>query len=243
MKAPTHSDLLLTKQTFVALTDGMLVFLDLHRDKYSCLERRHTKPVCRLLGLPVEEEAESEPSDYQDDKQVVQDLVDYGLVTRDPKEGRRAEFVTQYSELKEMLGYFPGEGPKVGFGDVVKFVNALIVTKTLLRFASMQRIIARVKHRKYRFYAKGGAAPDDERLNELVELYKILKPLILTVEDQCLFNSLLLIEFLACYRAYPNWYFGVRLNDFYAHCWVQEKNAILDDTVDRTCLNEPIMVV
>lgn len=247
MNAPAHSDLLLTKQTFVALTDETLVFLDLHRDKYSCVERRHTKPFCRLLGLPTGEEEEGDVAPAcdgdHDFAQVVQDLINNGLVTRDLKGGKRAEFVTQCSGLKEMPGYFPGEGPKVRFSDIVKFFKALIVAKLQLKFASMERIVARVKCRKDRHYAKGGTMPDDEHLNELVETYKILKPLFVTVKGQCLFNSLFLIEFLACYRAYPNWYFGVRLNEFYAHCWVQDCNIIYDDFIMNTSANQPIMAV
>lgn len=248
MTAPAHSYLLLTKQTFIALTDETLVFLDLHRDKYSCLERKHTRPVARLLGLPLtdddgEFEEQTADTERKETDKVIEDLFDGRLVTCDPNEGKRAEFVTQYSELKEMLGYFPGEGPKVRLGDVVKYFKALIVTKLLLKFASMERIVARVKRRKNRYYAKGGTMPDDERLNELVETYKILKPLFVTVKDHCLFNSLFLIEFLACYRVYPNWYFGVRLNEFYAHCWVQDRNIIFDDCIQHTCQNQPIMAV
>lgn len=247
MNAPAHSFLLLTKQTFVAMADETLVFLDLHRDKYSCLERRHTRLVAQLLGLPVPDDRKpaerAEDQKSEDTPKVIEDLIDRGLVTRDPDKGKRAEFVTQYSELKEILGYFPGEGPEVRFDDVVKFFKALIVTKALLKFASMERIVTRVKGRRDRFYSKGGAVPDDERLNELVETYKTLKPLFVTVKDQCLFNSLLLIEFLACYRVYPSWYFGVRLNEFYAHCWVQDRNIIYDDFIQNTSGTHPIMAV
>jgi hypothetical protein len=63
------------------------------------------------------------------------------------------------------------------------------------------------------------------------------------VKDQCLFNSLFLIQFLACYRVYPDWYFGVRLNEFYAHCWIQDRNVIYDDFIQLTCQNQAIMVV
>ena len=247
MTAPAHSYLLLTKQTFVALTDDTLVFLDLHRDRYSCLERRHTKSVTRLLGLPapanVKETLENVTDrERKETAMVVQDLIKSGLVTRDPNNGKRAEYVSQYSDLKEMLGYFPGEGPGVRVSDVVNFFKALIVTQSLLKFASIERIVARVKRRKERLCAKGGATPN-ERLNELVETYKILKPLVVTVKDQCLFNSLLLIEFLACYRICPNWYFGVRLNEFYAHCWVQDRNIIYDDSIQYTSHTQPIMAV
>ena len=142
-----------------------------------------------------------------------------------------------------MLGYEIGQAPKVRAGHVLNFFKALIITKSMLRFASIERTVMRVKRRKDRFHARGGAEPDPERVNELVEIYKILKPLFVTVKDNCLFNSLFLIEFLASYRVYPSWYFGVRLNEFYAHCWVQQGNVIYDDFIQTTCQNQPIMAV
>lgn len=249
MHEAARPELYLTRQTFIALTDETLVFLDLHRDKYSCLEKRYTKPIGALLGLPVSVEADAPEIDAPVNEnaagleETVQSLVTNGLVTRNAGQGKRAAFVTQHSDLREMLGYFPGEGPRVRFGDVVNFFKALIVTKSLLKFASMERIVGRVKRRRERFYANGGATPDDERLNEIVETYKILKPLFVTVKDQCLYNSLFLIEFLACYRVYPSWYFGVRLNEFYAHCWVQDRNIVFDDSIMNTSANQPIMTI
>ncbi len=249
MNSAAQPQLLLTKPAFVCLTDDTLVFLDLHNDKYSCLESRHTAPVTAMLGLPMpssegpEAPKGADVENNEEVQEVVQNLIDSGLATRDSKQGKPAEFVTQYSELKEMLGYEIGEAPKIHARHLFNFFKALITTKSLLRFASMEQLVTQVRRRKQRYYAGGGVEPDNERINELVEIYKILKPLFVTVKDECLFNSLFLIEFLACYRVYPNWYFGVRLNEFYAHCWVQDGNVIYDDFVDRTCQNQPIMAV
>lgn len=249
MNSTEQPQLLLTKPSFACLTDDTLVFLDLHNDKYSCLEKRHTKPISDLLGLPVTSGKDSAaPQNFADEEEkgiddVVQGLIDSGIVTKDPKLGKQAELITQYSELKELLGYEIGEAPKIHAVHLFNFFKALITTKSMLRFASMERIVMRVKRRKERYHARGGAQPSAERINELVEIYKILKPLFVTVKDECLFNSLFLIEFLACYRVYPNWYFGVRLNEFYAHCWVQSGNVIYDDFIQSTCQNQPIMTV
>ncbi|MEM9617056.1 MAG: lasso peptide biosynthesis B2 protein [Pseudomonadota bacterium] len=248
MSSTKHPQLLLTKPAFVCLTDDTLVFLDLHNDKYSCLEKRYTKPVANLLGLPAPPMDSLIPENFVDEKvqniaEVVQGLIDSEIATRDPKLGKPAEFITQYSELKELLGYEIGKAPKIHAGHLFNFFRALIVTKSILLFASMEHIVARVRRRKARYFAKGGAEPNAEQVNELVEIYKILKPLFVTVKDECLFNSLFLIEFLACYRIYPNWYFGVRLNEFYAHCWVQGDNVIYDDFIQSTCQNQPIMTV
>jgi len=245
MKTTALPQLLLTKAAFVCLTDSTLVFLDLHNDKYSCLETKYTAPIAALLSLPVSSQIDVESSQAPANEidETVQHLIDSGLATQDPKEGKHAAFIAQHSELREMLGYMPGEGPRIHAGDLFNFFRSLITTKSLLRFASMEHTVSRVRRRKDHYYARGGAEPNAERINELVETYKILKPLFVTVKDECLFNSLFLIEFLACYRVYPNWYFGVRLNEFYAHCWVQRDNIIYDDFIQSTCQNQPIMTV
>jgi len=249
MNSTANPQLLLTKPAFVCLTDNTLVFLDLHNDKYSCLETRHTKPIAALLGLSAPSAEDLEPTETlaelngENVSEIVQNLIDSGLVTRDRDKGKRASFITQHSELRELLGYEIGSAPKIHTGHALNFFKSLIVTKTLLRFAPMERIVARVKRRKDRYYARSRTEPNAERINELVEIYKILKPLFVTVKDECLFNSLFLIEFLACYQVYPNWYFGVRLNEFYAHCWVQGGNVIYDDFIQSTCQNQPIMAV
>jgi transglutaminase superfamily protein len=246
MAAP---ELLLTKPAFVCLTDNTLVFLDLHNDKYSCLENRHTKPIATLLGLPAptldgaDMPEDHTDTDHEDVSAIVKSLIDSGLATKNPQEGKRAEFIEQAGELRELLGYEIGAAPKIRAGHVINFFRALIVTKSLLHFASMEHTVTRVKRRKARYNSSHAITPDAVRINELVEIYKILKPLFVTVKDECLFNSLFLIEFLACYRVYPNWYFGVRLNEFYAHCWVQDDNVIYDDFIQSTCQNQPIMAV
>lgn len=246
MDATTLPQLLLTRHTFICLIDNTLVFLDLHKDNYSCLEPRHTRPIAKLLGLtlPAEENGATDnnvKTISEDNAKLVQDLIDNGLATRDQTKGKRAELIPQDTELKEMLGYFPGEGPKINAGHILNFFKALAIAKTSRKFLPIEYTVNRVRRRKERFYAKGGTETDYERINELVEIYKILKPLFVTVKDECLFNSLFLIEFLACYRIYPSWYFGVRLNEFYAHCWVQSGCTIYDDYAQNTSQNKPIM--
>ena len=88
MNAPADAYLLLTRQTFVALTDDTLVFLELHNDNYSCLERRHTKPVARLLGLPIPDgdgyaAGTATNRESEDVLTVIDDLIDRGNVIYD----------------------------------------------------------------------------------------------------------------------------------------------------------------
>lgn len=241
--------LFLTKDVFVAKTNGALVFLNRKENRYVCLETKYTSPFSILMGLDNEKSIEPVcvtghvVASETEIAQTVTNMVEHGFMTRNSAEGKRACFIEEHKELREMLGYPPQEGPKIRVSDVVNFFRSLLVTKQLVRGDSLDAMAARIHNRRRRRVLKGDHETQFERINELVEIFKILKPLFVTVKDECLFNSLFLIEFLACYRVYPSWYHGVRLNDFYAHCWVQYENYILDDMIVYTSRNRPIMVV
>jgi hypothetical protein len=243
MNVMTPPRYLLSSHAFVCLTDDIFVFLDLKNDQYSCLERQHTQGFAKIMGLlDALPQAEREPPvEASELRGIITDLETRGLVTRDPAAGRCAALIPEPTQLKELSGYAIGEVPKIRAGHVISFFRALITVKTMLRFASMERIITRVKRRKLR--QAQTRETDPAKIAEMVEIYKILKPLFVTVKDQCLYNSFFLIEFLARYRIYPSWYFGVRLNQFYAHCWVQDGDTLYDDFVQSVCQNRPIMKV
>lgn len=253
MDSPVRTQYYLTPKTFICLTDGTLVFLDLQNDKYSCLESKYTEPVTRLLGLTVPTDTlpdaekrssiDIPPMGEEEVPEVIQDLITNGLVTRHQHMGKPAELLQLQKNLREMPGFDIGTSPKIRAHHLFHFFKALIIVKSMLRFASMERIIERVRRRREKF-EKNFGPPDDpasKEINEAVEIYKILKPLFVTVKDQCLFNAFFLIEFLACYRIFPHWYFGVKLNEFTAHCWVQGGNFIYDDTILNTYRHKSIM--
>ncbi len=239
----TSPEYFLTPHTFMCVTAGSFVVLDLHNDNYSYLEKKYTAPVSKLLGLPdaAPSTGGAPAASNPEITDLVQNLLKMDLLTTYPDKGKKAAFLSQPEAPREMPGYL--HMPKIRAGHIFRFFKALIVTRFMLRFRSMEQIVARVKIRKERHRAKRAVETDAERINRLVEIYKILKPLFVTVKDNCLFDTFFLIEFLAPYRIFPDAMFGVRLNEFYAHAWVQDGNMIYDDFIDRTCLNQPIMRV
>ncbi|WP_421732052.1 lasso peptide biosynthesis B2 protein [Brevundimonas sp.] len=64
----------------------------------------------------------------------------------------------------------------------------------------------------------------------------------LPVEGECLVRSALLMRFLHGLGLKADWVFGVRLNPFTAHCWVQVDGVCLNDDVERLVAYTPIMV-
>ena len=67
-----------------------------------------------------------------------------------------------------------------------------------------------------------------------------LRPLY-PLDRQCLFEALALIEFLARSRIHPSWVFGVRLDPWRAHCWVQHGDVLFNDSLDEVLQYTPIM--
>lgn len=59
----------------------------------------------------------------------------------------------------------------------------------------------------------------------------------------CLPDALALLDFLSDHQVYPDLVFGVRLDPFRAHCWVQAEETVLNDALDPILAHTPILVV
>ena len=105
----------------------------------------------------------------------------------------------------------------------------------------MQLTIESVRVRKTRNAGRGGPS-DFERARSLVSVFDRLR-WFYPRSYLCLFDSLALIHFLARFRVFPDWVFGVIADPFEAHCWVQAGGVVLNDTVERVSRLTPIMYV
>lgn len=75
-----------------------------------------------------------------------------------------------------------------------------------------------------------------------MEKFQYLRPYYIR-KYLCLYDSLALLEFLAHYRIFPQWVFGVTGQPFNAHCWIQESDCVLNDTLEHVRGFTPIMAV
>ncbi len=71
----------------------------------------------------------------------------------------------------------------------------------------------------------------------------LMRPAFYNPKDACLRDTLTLIEFLSRYDIYPQWVFGVRMQPFSAHAWVQYGPTLFTDPVDHVKTFTPIMVI
>lgn len=111
-----------------------------------------------------------------------------------------------------------------------------------LRMRSMDRIIDSIRKRKTSA-ARDGATFDHARNRELVAIFNRLRPLVPTPRDGGLFGSLVLLEFLAVYKSYPNWVWGITRRPFGTHLWVQQGGWVFNCPVEYVLRFTPILSV
>jgi hypothetical protein len=105
-----------------------------------------------------------------------------------------------------------------------------------------ERVIRRVRTRNARV---GSIATqlDTARAAKLVEGFARYRVFLFSSKNECLYDSLALLEYLARYGIYADWVFGVQTRPFAAHCWVQHGDIVFNDTVEHVSGYTPIMVV
>jgi hypothetical protein len=63
-----------------------------------------------------------------------------------------------------------------------------------------------------------------------------------TAREHCLYDSLVLVEFLSYFNQFPELVIGVTTGPFKAHCWVQYAGLVFNDDYDRVRDFTPILV-
>jgi hypothetical protein len=230
--------LALARHVFVCMQGEHVVFLDVRRDRYFALESSRTAGLADVVpGWPVPATVAIERSQQT---AVVALLLDKGILTPAVENGKVAAPIQAEPPRSDLTADTLDETPRVGAGELLRFVSAAIRAALLLKYRSFESVIHRVGVRAAR---TGATALDASRTHRLVAVFATLRPFFFTAKDACLFDALALSEFLASYRIYPRWIFGVQARPFAAHCWLQLGSTVLNDTVEHVRRYTPIMVV
>jgi hypothetical protein len=223
---------LLPNYVHFCMTDSGIVFLNLRKDKY--------------IGLPADT-CDSFDAIADGTKPLSAtaatlacELCDRDLLTTDPLAGR----VPQPASVPRVRLSLADDDcdADVSLIDACTLLRAWITAKTILRLGSLEWVVRRVKTRRDRGLLCGTRVPfDAERARELLKVFRRLRPLIYSATDQCILDSLTLLELFAANDFFPAWIFGVMTRPFLAHCWVQHEDVVLLDTVTRARMFTPIM--
>jgi hypothetical protein len=78
-------------------------------------------------------------------------------------------------------------------------------------------------------------------VRKMTIIFKSVRPFVYTRHGKCLFDSLTLTYFLSSYGVCPTLVFGVRVNPFQAHAWVQHGSYTLNTTPEYSRRFTPIL--
>ena len=245
----------LAEHVFVCVDDGQVVLLDVRQDRYWALEAARTAGLGTLVaGWPVAR-AQCDTGARGDEPNpcelgaVLELLCGRGLLTEPNASGKDATPVRAHTPVTD-FGNQLWATKVVGSSRTVTgvagsgwtFLLAAVRARIALRLWPFERIIGRVRRRKL---ARAGRtqALDAELTRDLVAAFVRRRVFLFSSRNECLHDSLALLEFLARYGLYPDWVFGVQTRPFAAHCWVQQDGVVLNDSLEHVIGYTPIMVV
>lgn len=239
------SPYLLSNHVFLSVVGEHCVFLDLKKDKYLSLNRAKTKAFGRhIAGWPSDCEnddvSRASPITSSYDSNISA-LANRGLLTLDPCNGKQASTVSVAVPTTALNRRDLDVTISVSTSHIVAFMVGSVRAAAMLRWRSIESIANRVERRK----KSNGSSNDPLEFAEterLLAIFDTLRPFF-PAEYLCLFDSLLLVEFLAQKGIYPTWVFGVRTKPWGAHCWVQQSDVVLNDYLERVRNYTPIMAI
>lgn len=230
----------LCAHVFLCVDEDSVVVLELRQDRYFTFPAARTASLADLVpGWPVRGNTGGENG-----ADVAEMLCQRGFLVKSPARGKDATPVQVPGPSIELLPPVDEEHQRrapIRARTVLAFLRAAITAKLSLKLLPFERVIRRARRRKEAHQAPPSL--DLVRARELVESYRRLRIYLFSSKEECLFDSLALLEFLARHNVFPDWIFGVRARPFGAHCWVQSGTVVVNDSVEHVAGYKAIMRV
>ncbi|HUI59811.1 MAG TPA: lasso peptide biosynthesis B2 protein, partial [Steroidobacteraceae bacterium] len=213
---------------FARATDEGTVFLDLKRDRYFGIDAAQT----RLYRLLEEQVAGSEAA------QLAARLSDLGLLRQCAVPVRSLLPPPIDKPRESLLSSSFEEPPRVRIGHWMAFGAACTSVALALKLGSLRHAVRRFQ--RLRSLSSSSTDFDAERTRTLVRIFRHLRPAAYAARDNCLYDSLVLGDFLCRHGIHSQCVFGVRMTPFEAHCWVQSHGFILNGSVEIVGCYSPL---
>lgn len=230
----------LTSSVHACVADDQVVFLDLRQDRYLCLDKETSLSLRPILSSLLLADAATAYPSTQAQQAVLSELARVNLVTSDIT-GRCSRAPLILPRAAEALPEEMRDRPALGLGHVTNFYLATLRAGLALRILPIQSV---VENERRRALTRVGTQESFEpaRAAELMSIFRSLH-VFSSIRRQCLFYSLAIKLFMSQYAMFPQWVFGVRMNPFGAHCWLQHQRCVINDEVEYVNAFTPIMVI
>lgn len=234
----------LQPNVFACEANGHLVFLDLGRDAYTALDRNQSRLISSAISALHEgalNDAHRATANMDEMDKLARTMIDAGLLTAKGRQGNAPAPPTIAVPTRSFAIEPTEQCIEPHIIEVLRFFYACLRASRAFRSLSILEIAESIRTRRRREIAR--TAPFEmTAVERLVRIFQHRRPFYAR-PYLCLYDSLALLEFLAMYGIYPSWVYGVTAEPFYAHCWVQEGDLVLNEAVEVALSYTPIMVV
>jgi transglutaminase superfamily protein len=229
---------------YLCKTREGILFLDLRDDRYLSVSGEELESLATLIpGWPISAPAEIPPDNDDRAKQVARALQDAGLLTANQAVGKSAHpptLVPAVSSVLEQQHSHPRSRNAVVV--LILLIYATLKVSLLLKFRSLESAIQTARQRKRKRDDPADILNGD-LIARLTSDFLRLRPLVYSSRNKCLYDCLVLLEFLFRFDVLPTLVIGVTTVPFKAHCWLQHGTLVLTDYAEHTRAYTPILVV
>lgn len=222
-----------------AVSNGVVV-LDLNRDKYHCIRGNGAALFHEFIqgeGVICSAEVTS------DQKVLIGALSERNWVVQKSEPCSRSFELVQAINSEIDINSVQS---KLSLLDIGRALLAMTSAHIDLKYRAIKNNVNYFKNLKSRYKANtdlSGSNTDELlRIRQLVMAFEFARPLY-PRKKICLFDSYAMLKFLTSYSIYPDWVFAILELPFTAHCWIQYKGEVLNDSLDVVRPYQPIMVI
>lgn len=201
--------------------DNHVVFLDVAHDRYFSIPEHMSEALISMAS----------DSAQNSDARRLSALIDAGYLIETSAE--KALALPQHA-----LATADCDLRTYSAGDFIQAAIALLRTAVAMRIWPLRTLLRRVKSGN----AKMGAGEHRDCGSTYAAALKGVGALAGT-HERCLLYSLALTRLMQSAGGRPTLVFGVKLAPFAAHCWVQQGNRVINDTLEHVRLFTPIRVL
>jgi hypothetical protein len=203
---------------------GRIVFLDLVEDRYSCLAPDATAAFLRLAA------GKAEPGESVH----LRPLIARGMLVED----RTGSLVHSAADIPLTSADFASEPfPRSSLAGLAQAVTEQLRWSLLLRTRPLASVVWRARRNSRGPGAAGEGA--SLRVCKIISAFAAVSG-VLPSEDRCLVRALAFDALCRRIGISPSLVFGVRMNPFRAHCWVQLAGKVLIGDFEQVRLFTPI---
>lgn len=237
------------EHVYFTLEGDTVVFMDLKADQYSMVVGPKTLAFNSLLSRTrdvvdrvISLDASALDADPPFRRDMILELLGNGLLTRCSVRASRpmpAHIPLPDTNLVEFC--YDSDPETITARELCTFFVSAAVATWRITYQRIEAIVRSVEERN-QHSRKCQKTFDLTHARRLVRIYNKLRAFV-PRDYLCLYDSILLLEFLARNNCYPSWIFAVKLEPWAAHCWVQSGTVAFNQDSDDARAYLPIMVV